>query len=175
MLGAMRLIKRNRAAMLLALLGVWASAAAAGPADPRIGSHWRVQTRFDLPPERARPVPGSACEAADRYVSLVGARKGSEVAALFARDALFLGPDEQVLRGRDAINAFYSVAVASRVSHVIPLSFMDRGQECMMEIAIATIEEPDHYRLLAMDHFTVDKDGLIDQLLIYFRPSAIRR
>jgi hypothetical protein len=44
-----------------------------------------------------------------------------------------------------------------------------------MEIAIATASDPGHYRLLAMDHFTVGADGLIDQLLIYFRPSLLAR
>ena len=153
-----------------ALVGLGAGCANR-PLDARAGSHWEVATTFPDAPVRATPVPGSACATADRYVSLVAARRGEEIGRLFATNAIFLGPEERVLRGRDEIAAFYAANVARRVSHVIPLSFMDRGRECIMEIAIATAEEPGHYRLLAMDHFTIGADGLIERLLIYFRPS----
>jgi hypothetical protein len=165
----------GRLALLLGL-AVFAAGPgrAAAPAfDPDAGAHWAVAPEFSARPARAVPVAGSACEVANAYVTLVDSGRAPEVARLFAPDAIFLGPDDRVLNGREAIAGFYA-KVPSLVSHAVPLSFMDRGHECIMELAVQAGDSPDRYRLLAIDHFTVDAQGLVKQLVIYFRPAALR-
>jgi hypothetical protein len=87
--------------MLGAGLVVGLCADAGPPQDPIIGSHWPMATAFDSPPPRAEPVPGSACELANRYVTLVAADRRDEIPDLFAPDAIRIGVDNKVLRGRD--------------------------------------------------------------------------
>jgi hypothetical protein len=144
------------------------------PADPAIGSHWPFDIKWeDSPPPRAEPVPCSACEAADAYVKLIAADRASEVPGLFAEDGVFIGPGERVYRGRAEIAEFYN---AVHQGGAIPLSFIDRGCECVMELAgmrpADDPSKPDHYRLVAIDHFTVGPDGKIQKLVIFIRPGA---
>jgi hypothetical protein len=155
------------AALLLGL------GAAAPPDDPIVGSHWPATAVFDTPPPRAQPAPGSACEAANRYVSLVGADRASEVPGLFAPDGQVMGVDDKMLRGPAEIATFYNRV---HLHGVIPISFIDRGRECIMEIAGGRPgrgDPPGHNYLLAIDHFTVGTDGKIERLIIFFRPGMI--
>jgi hypothetical protein len=149
--------------------GAPAGQQAARPFDPRIGSHWPMGFEFASMPPRSQPLPGSACEIADAYVKLIAADRAPEVPALFAPDGVFIGPPDRVHRGPAEINKFYS-----RVHQggAIPLSFIDRGDECIMELAgqRATPTGP-QYKLVAIDHFTINADRKITSLVIYVRPD----
>lgn len=164
------------AGALTLLAGISAAPAAAqNPAgfDPDLGSHWQATTVFDKKPQAAVPTKGSACEVAADYVHIVEGGGGTKIVPLFAPDAEFMGPEERVLRGREEIGGFYA-KVPKLVLDAVPISFVDRGNECFMELAVRSQSGPTAYRLLAIDHFTVNKDRLISRLIIYFRPSAGR-
>lgn len=119
---------------------------------------------FKTAPLRAAPAPGSACEVADRYVTLVGAKRGKDVPELFAEDGVLLFQG-QVRRGRKEIHGFYDTV---NVRGAIPISFIDRGAECFMEVANLSAGD-DIWRLTAVDHFTVTPAGLISRLAIYLQ------
>ncbi|HUD90849.1 nuclear transport factor 2 family protein [Sphingobium sp.] len=139
--------------------------------DPDLGSHWPMATLFHKRPQAAVPTQGSSCEIASDYVDIVESGGGVKIVPLFAADAEFLGPEERVLRGRGEISAFYA-KVPKLVLGAVPISFVDRGNECFMELAVRSQSGPTVYRLLAIDHFTIDKDRRISRLVIYFRPSG---
>lgn len=163
-----------RAGALALLMGLGTAPAAAQTPpgfDPDLGSHWPMTTVFDKRPQPAVPTKGSACEVAAAYVHIVEGGGGAKIVPLFAPDAEFLGPEERVLRGREEIGAFYA-KVPKLVLDAVPISFVDRGNECFMELAVRSQSGPNAYRLLAIDHFTIDKDRLISRLAIYFRPTA---
>ncbi|WP_149521112.1 hypothetical protein [Sphingomonas montanisoli] len=157
---------------MIANIGIAVSASnAASPSlqDPAIGSHWPAESSFATPPVRAKPVPGSACDVADRYVTLQGAGRQDEITALFAPTASLLGISETVVRGRDQLTAHFSHAISRKV---IPISFVDRGRECFMELASPRLGDDDGpYRLAAIDHFVLDQNNQIERLVIYIKPG----
>jgi hypothetical protein len=158
-------------AMLAGPGSVAAAAQESSSFDPDLGSHWQAATVFDKKPQAAVPNKGSACEIAADYVHIVEAGGGTKIVPLFAPDAEFMGPEERVLRGREEIGSFYA-KVPKLVLDAVPISFVDRGNECFMELAVRSQSGPTVYRLLAIDHFTINKDRLISRLVIYFRPNA---
>jgi hypothetical protein len=42
-----------------------------------------------------------------------------------------------------------------------------------MELGGGVAGQPGHYALKAIDHFTLDADGKIARLVIFFRPGAL--
>jgi hypothetical protein len=89
---------------------------------------------------------------------------------LFAPDAEFIGVPERVLRGREEIQGFYD---AVRQVDALPLSLIDRGDECVMELA-AKNPGSGEYRLVAVDHFTLNSQRQIKRLVVFFRPTIIQ-
>jgi hypothetical protein len=150
-------------------LGSMATAAPADVKDPVVGSHWPAESAFTTPPVRAKPRPGSACEVADRYVTLQGAARQNEIAELFAPNGSLLGMSETVVRGRDQLKEHYSYATSRKV---IPISFVDHGRECFMELASPRFgDDAGLYRLAAIDHFTLDENSRIERLVTYIKPG----
>lgn len=94
-----------------------------------------------------------------------------KVATLFAAQATFVTPVGRTLHGRKGIDEFYGALLAKRPAHIIPLSFIASGQECVMELATRTPPET-NYQLSAIDHFTVDASGLIERMVVYVQPQA---
>jgi len=127
---------------------------------------------YSTPPARAKAAPGTACEAAERYVTLQGSGRQSEIAALFAEDADVLAMGAGVMHGHAVLAQYFSRPVNRPV---IPITFIDKGRECFMELAAANPDDPSgEYRLAAIDHFTLDESGLVKRLIIYLRPIALR-
>ena len=148
--------------------------------DHDLGSRWPFDHTFASQPPRAQPVPGSACEVANEYVT----RGGSETPAMFAPDGVYMGPYDIIYRGPAEIALWYTRPGAHEPGKagegppkIIPLSFVDRGDECFMELANLrpSIEpgKPAQYRLVAVDHFTVGPDRKIKRLVIYIRPDPL--
>ena len=146
---------------------VWSAAAATQTRIPPSTMQYPLVWEFESPPPRATPTPGSACEAADRYVKLIAAKRAKEVPELFAEDGVFLFQG-QVRRGRKEIHGFYDDV---NLRGAIPISLIDSGAECIMELANLTTAGDDIWRLSAIDHFTVAPDGQIARLVIYVQRS----
>ena len=71
-------------------------------------------------------------------------------------------------RGRKEIHGFYDDV---NLRGAIPISLIDSGAECIMELANLTTAGDDIWRLSAIDHFTVAPDGQIARLVIYVQRS----
>jgi limonene-1,2-epoxide hydrolase len=104
---------------------------------------------------------------ADRYVAVATADGKDALAELFSPDAVFHAPDGRIHRGRGEIAAFYRV----RLANYVPTFHIHRavvgGNDCWIELADGADDDP---TLLASNHFTVDDDGLIRELVVFVRP-----
>jgi hypothetical protein len=108
---------------------------------------------------------------ADRYVEIATADGKEALATLFAPDAAFHAPDGGIYHGRDEIAGFYRRHLANIVpTFHIHRAVMD-GNDCWIELADGPRDAP---ILLASNHFTVDRDGLITRLAIFLRPRQSR-
>jgi acetyl esterase/lipase len=125
-----------------------------------------LESRFSVPPPRGSVTPNSSCEIAEEYVRQINAKRpATHVADLFAEDAVVLQGRGKVLRGRQEIHGFYDFADNGR--GVIPLSFLDTGAECVMEIAIQRYGPDETWRLAGARHFTIGPDRLITKLVFF--------
>ena len=116
-------------------LSLWSVTARAQRPLPPSKMKYPLEWAFKTPPPRGTVTPGSACEVAEEYVRQINAKRPAMgVSELFAEDGVVLQGGGKLLRGRKEIHGFYSVTDAGR--GVIPLSFIDNGAECYMEIAI---------------------------------------
>jgi hypothetical protein len=130
---------------------------------------------FDAPPPAASAAGKRACQPAQRYVDLMTAERYDEVGKLFSDDAVFVTPTGKVLRGSAEIGAFYAEMMPRFKPRNVPISFIADGDECIMELVTATIlDNFAHYRLAAIDHFTVNADGKIRHLTVYLRPQSVQ-
>ena len=125
-----------------------------------------LESRFTVPPPRGSVTPNSSCEIAAEYVRQINAKRpATHVADLFAENAVVLQGRGKVLRGRQEIHGFYDFADNGR--GVIPLSFLDNGAECVMEIAIQRYGPDETWRLAGARHFTIGPDRLITKLVFF--------
>lgn len=160
-------MRKNRWTLIF---GALASIALTCQADVK---HPLTSEHFSTKPESAE-VTGNSCKAAKKYVDITNAGEYDKLGDLFAQDAIFLTPHGIVLEGRKAIGDFYSAKISAIKPDLVAVSYMSDGQECIMELVAATnLDNYAGYRLGAIDHFTVDKDGLITNLVVYVRPWAV--
>jgi hypothetical protein len=128
---------------------------------------------FDSPPPAASAHGKRACAPAQRYVELIAAERYDEVGTLFADDAVFVTPIGKVLHGSTEIGKFYAELMPKLKPRNVPISFIADGDECIMELVTATnLDDFAKYRLAAIDHFTVNKQGKIRHLVVYLRPQS---
>jgi hypothetical protein len=136
------------------------------PPLPPSKMQYPLEWAFKVPPPRGAVTPGSACEVAEEYVRQINAKRpATGVGDLFAEDAVVLQGKGKVLRGRKEIHGFYDVTDAGR--GVIPLSFLDNGAECVMEIAIQRYGPDATWRLAGARHFTIGPDRQITRLIFF--------
>lgn len=127
---------------------------------------------FDAPPPAASARGKRPCQVAQRYMDLTAAEKYDQLGSLFADDAVFVTPIGTVLRGPADIGNFYATFLPKIKPRNVPISFIADGAECIMEIVSATnLDGYAKYRLSAIDHFTVNKQGKIRHLVVYLRPQ----
>jgi hypothetical protein len=103
---------------------------------------------------------------AERYVEIINRGAYSELADLFAEDAVFLGPNRQEFHGRKEIGAFYerflpTIEPTSRI-----VSYVEQGDDCVYELEAKTREQPE-FRLGAIDHATLDDDGKVVRFTVW--------
>lgn len=129
---------------------------------------------FDTPPKAASSKGKPACAVAQKYVDLTAAGRYDELGSLFADDAVFVTPKATVLRGPAEIGAFYAKFLPTIKPKNVPISFIADGAECVMELVTATnLDNYAKYRLAAIDHFTVNKQGKIVHMVVYLRPQSL--
>jgi hypothetical protein len=147
-------------------LSLWSFTAEAQKPLPPSKMQYPLEWAFKTPPPRGTVTPGSACEVAEEYVRQINAKRPAlGIADLFAEDGVVLQGGGRLLRGRKEIHGFYSVTDAGR--GVIPLSFIDNGAECVMEIAIQAYGPDETWRLAGARHFTITPDRQISRLIFF--------
>jgi hypothetical protein len=147
------------------------TSAAQRPPLPPSKMHYPLEMAFKVPPPRGTVTPNSACEVAEEYVRQINEKRpATKVADLFAEDGVLLQGGGKLLRGRKEIHGFYDFADAGR--GVIPLSFIDNGAECYMEIAIQPYGPDATWRLAGTRHFTITPDRQIARLIFYAYEST---
>lgn len=130
---------------------------------------------FDAAPPAASAKGKRACAVAQRYVDLIAAERYDQVGTLFADDAVFVTPVGKVLHGAADIGRFYGDLMPKLKPRNVPISFMADGNECIMELVTATnMDNYAKYRLAAIDHFTVNKQGKIRHMVVYLRPQSLQ-
>lgn len=108
---------------------------------------------------------GAARAAAKRYLEVVNDADEAGLRALFRPDAVVLNPFG-VHEGIEAIVSIYQQVVFPHRTVAIPTAFYDCGDICVMEL---TGRSPDgEGAQLAVDVFTVDGEGRVSRLAIYF-------
>ena len=129
---------------------------------------------FDTPPKAASSKGKASCQTAQKYVDNVNAGRYQDQGALFADDAVFVRPDGKVSHGAVEIGAFYKNFLGKMVPTIIPISFIADGPECVMELAAVTkLGGEEKYKLAAIDHFTMNKAGKIQHMVVFVRPDSI--
>jgi hypothetical protein len=147
-------------------LSFWSSIARAQKPLPPSKMKYPLEWEFKTPPPRGTVTLDSACEVAEEYVRQINAKRpATGVAELFAEDGVVLQGGGKLLRGRKEIHGFYDVTDGGR--GVIPLSFIDNGAECDMEIAIQRYGPDETWRLAGSRHFTMTPDRKIARLIYY--------
>jgi len=112
---------------------------------------------------------GAARAAAERYLEVVNDADEAGLRALFRPDAVVLNPFG-VYEGIEAIVGVYQQVVFAHRTVATPTAFYDCGDTCVMELTGRT---PDGQGVqYAVDLFTVDGDGRVTRLAIYFRPGS---
>lgn len=124
----------------------------------------------------AATVHGKSCEVAQRYVDIINAGKYGELKTLFADDAVFLTPVGKVLHGPQEIGDFYTSMIGALTPDIVPVSFISDGPACVMELVAKTVKYADKgYQLSAIDHFTVNAEGKIANMIVYVRPHSLQK
>jgi ketosteroid isomerase-like protein len=103
---------------------------------------------------------------ADTYVDLVNGGKYSQLGDLFADDALFLGPNQQEMRGRAEITAFYQRFLPEITPQIRVASYVEQGDDCVYELE-AKVQGSEEYRLGAIDHATLDEAGKVKRFTVW--------
>lgn len=122
-----------------------------------------------------------ACAVSRKYIAAIQARDFETVVGLFAANAEFSTPNGPVLHGAE-IGAFYRTTVAAAASlRVEPRNFVGAARECYFEIwtrsrknadGVWVPDENGEYIRGAIDHFTLDADGKVIQLIAFPAPTA---
>src|SRR6185503_4114890 len=123
-----------------------------------------------------------ACAVSRKYIASVQARDFETVIGLFAPDAVFSTPNGPVLHGAAEIGAFYRTTVAGVTNLVVePRAFVSSARECYFEIWTKSKKNADgvwvpdangEFIRGAIDHFTLDSQGRVVELIAFPAPTA---
>jgi ketosteroid isomerase-like protein len=103
---------------------------------------------------------------AETYTGIINKGDYAKLGDLFAEDALFLAPGAQRFEGRSAIAAFYTTFLSEVVPTVRICTYVESGDDCVFELE-AMHNGSDTYGLGAIDHATVDAEGLVTRMAVY--------
>ena len=103
---------------------------------------------------------------ADSYVELTNSGQYSKLGALFAEDAVFLGPGGRQFHGRQEIAAFYETFLPGLKPTLRLATFVEQDHVCVYELE-ARINDESEFKLSAIDHATLNDDGLVTRFSVY--------
>lgn len=103
---------------------------------------------------------------AETYTAIINKGDYGKLGSLFAQDALFLAPGARRFQGRSAIAAFYTQFLSEVVPTVRICTYVESGDDCVFELE-AMHNGSDTYVLGAIDHATLDADGLVTRMAVY--------
>lgn len=109
-------------------------------------------------------------EFAERYVELTNAGQYDRLSSLFAEDAVFLAPNGRVVRGRDQIGQFYEEFLPAIKPRLRLASLVEQDDVCVYELE-AQINDENEFVLSAIDHATLNGDGLVTRFVVYTRDA----
>lgn len=137
---------------------------------------------------------GPACDAARAYTRLVQSQRYDQIGKLFASDGVWFTPVGKVMHGRDQISKFYQNFLGDRRPIFRTENYVDGGRVCAMEVSMKVRVDGDGRVVLgpdgaaaiipqgsnengifvfrAMDHFTVDAQGLVVRMTVYNAPLS---
>ena len=170
------MIDRYQAAILVALAVIVSSAApmlccegaASAQQVPMVLAHAEGADAGGTAGEAASK---EVCAAPHRYVDLINAGKYDQIGGLFADDAVYMGPDGKTRYGSKEIGKFYIRFLKALKPQVKPVSFIQDSDNCVMELA-SHDKLTGKYSLVAIDHFTIDRQGRISRFIVYLRPGT---
>lgn len=172
------MIDRGNAASVVALAVIVSFAAfapcAQGAASGRRAPIVLAQAEHSNAAGESTVAPTGACAAPHQYVDLINAGKYNQIGGLFADDAVYMGPDGKTRHGSKKIGDFYTQFLGNLKPRLKPVSFMRDGDNCVMELASQN-KRTGKYSLLAIDHFTINRQGKISRFIVYLRPGARSR
>ncbi|MHB1204806.1 MAG: nuclear transport factor 2 family protein [Rhodospirillaceae bacterium] len=122
-----------------------------------------------------------ACATPKKYIEYVRAGAFDRIGPLFAEDAVLYTPVGAILHGAKAIDQFYTTVVAGIPLAVEARTFVSGQNECFFEIWSRSTPNaqgrymPDPAGELvraAVDHFTVNDQGLVVQMAAFPAPNV---
>ena len=120
-------------------------------------------------PREAHPDGSPAASVAQRYVQLVNQARYGDISALFADDGLSLPPSQHVVQGRAALDTFYP-QIGQIAPKLIAVGYTSSGNDCFVEMAAEEdVDGERRYVLVAVNHFTVNDQGLATRMITYAR------
>jgi hypothetical protein len=155
-----------------------------GPKDlkgTRVPETLLAQVSEASPSTTAEPAPSSPCHVPREYVRLINSGEYDKVGGLFSDDAVYMGPDGKTRHGAKEIGAFYKKMLSLLRPKVTGLSFLENGNECVMELGEVNSSDGSNVKIWptgnlpnpgAIDIFTIDSQGKASKFLVYLRPGT---
>jgi SnoaL-like protein len=136
------------------------------------------------PSTTAEPAPSSPCHVPREYIRRINSGEYDKVGGLFSDDAVYMGPDGKTHHGAKEIGAFYKRMLSLLRPKVTGLSFLQNGNECIMELESIDYSDGNNVKIWptgsvphpgAIDIFTINSQGKASKFLVYLRPGTQAR
>jgi hypothetical protein len=140
-----------------------------------------AQASEGTPSTTAEPASTSPCHVPREYIRLINSGQYDKVGGLFADDAVYMGPDGKTHHGAQEIGAFYKRMLSLVRPKIAGLSFLENGNECIMELGEGDSSGGNNVRIWptgsvphpsAIDIFTINSQGKASKFLVYLRPGT---
>ncbi len=140
-----------------------------------------AQAGEGTPSTTAEPASSSPCHVSREYIRLIDSGEYDKVGGLFSDDAVYMGPDGKTRHGAKEIGAFYKRMLSLLRPKITALSFLENGNECIMELGGLDSSGGDNVKIWptgsvphpgAIDIFTINSQGKASQFLVYLRPGT---
>jgi hypothetical protein len=140
-----------------------------------------AQASEGTPSTTAEPASSSPCHVPREYIRLINSGEYDKVGGLFSDDAVYMGPDGKTHHGAQEIGAFYKKMLSLLRPKIAALSFLENGNECVMELGEGDSSGGNNVRIwptgsvphpTAIDIFTINSQGKASKFLVYLRPGT---
>jgi hypothetical protein len=122
-------------------------------------------------PAKADATGIPACRTAAKYVEYVEKGEYDKISGLFADNAIFVKPKAELSRGRAEIHKFYMGYIAPMKPKIVPVRYDGVGQNCYLTLTTMMSKgAKSGYVLASIDHFIMNPDGKVGELVVYVRP-----